>query len=102
MQMAKEHDAELAADHVRLFVMQLERVLMPSKAKSKPESKFSKAGKAWWKLKRRRVQHGIIEEDNRLVRALINGIQRKLPYLEDSSTDLPVRLEMINTLFKVC
>jgi len=103
MKFSREHDAELAAEHVRLFVTHLERILMPGGDRSsKTEGKSGKALKSRLKLKRRRVQHGIIEEDNRLVRALINGIQRKLPYLEDFTTGSPVHMDMINTLFKVC
>lgn len=94
-------DGELAARLVRLFVLRLEEALRPPERKREEPGERKK--KALWKLKAARLRNrsGIAEESNRLVRTLINGVHRALPYMDTTITSSPLHEETIDTLFKV-
>lgn len=93
------NDHDLAAQLVRLFVSRLEEALKP------PSARHSAGGKPplkkRWDQKRKKNVKGLQEDDNRMVRTLINGVQRFLPYC-DSVAGSPLQDETVNALFKVC
>eukprot|EP00928_Gymnodinium_smaydae_P028346 TRINITY_DN21632_c0_g1_i1.p1 TRINITY_DN21632_c0_g1~~TRINITY_DN21632_c0_g1_i1.p1 ORF type:complete len:854 (-),score=254.54 TRINITY_DN21632_c0_g1_i1:103-2379(-) len=102
----RPEDAKLAAQLIKIYVAQLQKALAPS-SQSGTATSSSAAGKH--KLRRKRQQHiqkrrgHLVEDDNRLVRTLINGIQRALPYLEAGLvTKQPLEAETLDALFKVC
>mmetsp|Transcript_8173 Transcript_8173/g.22604 ORF Transcript_8173/g.22604 Transcript_8173/m.22604 type:complete len:900 (-) Transcript_8173:91-2790(-) len=105
-------DGEVAALLVRIFVARLEAALRGPVKKPKvkgPKGSGKGGGKGkgdrnrWWRPKEKRVRHGgLQDEDNRLVRTLINGIQRALPYLDTTADSSPLQEETLNALFKVC
>ncbi|CAJ1398965.1 unnamed protein product [Effrenium voratum] len=89
-------DGACAASVVRLFVQQLELALRKPRL-SKKEFQRKKRGLAVVKKKRGPLR----EEDNRLVRTLINGIRRAMPYM-NSLGGSPLSSETVDALFKVC
>lgn len=94
-------DAEVAAQLVRLFVTHLEEALRPKPVV--PKKKELKRRKKWWIWTATKRRHGVLgEEDNRLVRTLINGIQRAMPYLEATTSGSPLQVSTVDALFKVC
>eukprot|EP00927_Polykrikos_kofoidii_P028740 TRINITY_DN25009_c0_g1_i1.p1 TRINITY_DN25009_c0_g1~~TRINITY_DN25009_c0_g1_i1.p1 ORF type:complete len:892 (-),score=158.44 TRINITY_DN25009_c0_g1_i1:611-3286(-) len=95
----RPEDAKLAAQLVRLYVIQLERALRPAKPTKRPAS-----SRAQWKRKSSKCRKGgLHEDDNRLIRTLISGIQRALPYMEAGLVaSSPIETDTIDALFKVC
>ncbi|CAL1136105.1 unnamed protein product, partial [Cladocopium goreaui] len=91
-----QKDGQVASRLVRLFVSQLEVALRKPKL-SKKEFQRRKRGLA---PKKQKVQP-LREEDNKLVRTLINGIRRAMPYV-DAVGGAPLEEETVNSLFKVC
>ncbi|CAK9042641.1 unnamed protein product [Durusdinium trenchii] len=89
-------DGEVASQMVRLFVAQLELALRRPKLSKK---EFQRRKKGW--APKRKKKEPLREEDNRLVRTLINGIRRAMPYL-DGMSGTPLQEEAINALYKVC
>jgi len=89
-------DGVVASRLVRLFVAQLEVALKKPKL-SKKEFRRRKRGLA---PKKKNLQP-LREEDNRLVRTLINGIRRAMPYV-DAIGGAALTDDTVNSLFKVC
>ena len=90
----RERDGAVASQMVRLFVGQLELALRKPKL-SKKEFERRKRG-----LAPKQKGKPLREEDNRLVRTLINGIRRAMPYMDVVGS--PLQEETVNALFKVC
>mmetsp|Transcript_69098 Transcript_69098/g.165742 ORF Transcript_69098/g.165742 Transcript_69098/m.165742 type:complete len:919 (-) Transcript_69098:40-2796(-) len=107
---------ELAAQLMKIFVAQLESMLTAKRKPSKKaDKKKNKKVRHEWGKKMRwnpnkptwkstdAKKGKLLDDDNKMVRTLINGIQRVFPYMEDSATSKsPLRVETIDTLFKVC
>lgn len=96
------NDSALAAHIIRIFVVRLEEAL-------KRPMLLKKKGVSWHRWEKRRygkrptskVKKALTEDDNRLIRALINGIQRAIPYL-DTVAGAPLQEETVNALYRVC
>merc|ERR1712125_136747 len=73
----RPEDAKLAAQMIRLFVGRLEEALKPPKPDKKVMADKRKRHKYIQKRKK-----GLQDDDNRLIRTLINGVQRAIPYME--------------------
>uniref|UniRef100_A0A7S4WAC1 CCAAT-binding factor domain-containing protein n=1 Tax=Alexandrium monilatum TaxID=311494 RepID=A0A7S4WAC1_9DINO len=97
-------DGELAAQIIRLFVTQLEVALQNSRRPRRDlKPKKWRMRRAWQPmLGSRRPGSGLIEDDNRLIRTLITGIQRALPYLgTTTASGSPLQQETLDALFRV-
>jgi ribosome biogenesis protein MAK21 len=104
LKLSRERDKELAARLIHVFVGQLEEALKPppktkSKIKMQPRRKGGKPVPVRSKSRRK---GGLLEDDNRIIRTLINGIQRIIPYLDSTVAGSPVQTETVDTLFKIC
>mmetsp|Transcript_53900 Transcript_53900/g.115099 ORF Transcript_53900/g.115099 Transcript_53900/m.115099 type:complete len:957 (-) Transcript_53900:369-3239(-) len=107
MKFKKDKDGDLAAILVRIFVTELERALKgPEPTKVRPFHTGDRADritkKRWLRMWRRSKRRGLQDEDNKLVRTLITGIQRAMPYLDSLMVSGGLQEETLNTLFKVC
>lgn len=91
-------DAALASSLVRLFVTRVEAALRKPKLTKKAAARLKNGWRRGWQKPQARA---LGEEDNRLVRTLINGIRRFLPYL-DAAGGTPLQDETVDALFKVC
>jgi len=96
----REEDVRLAEDLIKLYIRRLEDALRPpEKPAKKARHKFGRKRQA--RIRKRRGN--LVEDDNRLIRTLINGIQRALPYLEAGIvTGSVLETETVDALFKVC
>lgn len=95
----REEDTQLAAQLIKIYVAQLEATLKPAPSKKVQDGKKVK----WWKKPAKGAKSGLREDDNKLVRTLINGIQRALPYLEAGLvTGTPLEGETVDALFRIC
>jgi len=114
----RRSEVSLAAQLMKIFVAQLESLLT---AKRKPTKKVErnktmKVRRVWGKKVRwshntsqwnkpssPKKKGQLLDDDNKMVRTLINGIQRVFPYMEENgTTKSPLQVETIDTLFKVC
>jgi len=110
---SKRKDHDVAQHLVKLFVHRLEAALRGDrhkaaaiaarqKAKKEAAAKGKRLGWTHFKPKKGRRPGVLSDEDNRLVRTLINGIQRAMPYLDTTADSTAVNEETTNALFKVC
>lgn len=103
MVLMRGRDGELAAQLVRIFVSRLEAALKGQRAAGRGGKAAGKGARtSWWKTKGKRKKPGLQDEDNRLVRTLINGIQRAMPYIDTTADSSPLQEETLNALYKAC
>lgn len=91
-------DKDLASQVIHVFVGFLETVL--TGLERGPEKVTQKGKNSQKKRKFRRK--GRSDDDNRIVRTLISGIHRALPYVDMASQGSPLQTETVNALFKIC
>ncbi|CAE7262902.1 Cebpz [Symbiodinium natans] len=91
-------DGEVAARLVRLFVAQLELAL---KKPVLTKKEFRHKKRRGWTPKPKRKRQPLREEDNRIVRTIINGIRRATPYV-DTVGGAALQPDTVEALFKVC
>ncbi|CAE7243842.1 Cebpz [Symbiodinium sp. CCMP2592] len=91
-------DGDVAARLIRLFVSQLEMAL---KKPVLTKKEFRHKKRRGWTPKTSRKRQPLREEDNRVVRTIINGIRRATPYV-DNVGGAALQPDTVEALFKVC
>ena len=79
--LSRSKDAKLSLDLVSFYAKELEHLLLVCNETDKKT---------------------VVERNNRLLRSIVTGIRRCLPYLPPDSSDLSVFQEMVEVMFRIC